>query len=164
MDMSKLVWVFAIIAVIVVGWLLTSGGTEFMYKQYTESTPGVDEAQDKRDEAGLTRLGGYLLRTFRYERASEVYEAAIKRYPIDLYPDSEHYYMNIYNQSKAYEKMDEWEKAADNLMYLRDVDADQYDERVPNFDQLNGELMRIVEVHELPLSKYNTGTRPERSE
>ena len=159
MDMSKLVWAFAIVAVIVVGWLLTSGGTEFMYKQYTESTPGVDEAQDKRDEAGLSRLGGYLLRTFRYERAAEVYEAAIKRYP-----NSKNYYMNIYNQAKAYQKMEEWEKAADNLMYLRDVDGDQYDERVPNFDQLNGELSRIVEVHGLLPSKYPAGTRPKRSE
>ena len=159
MDMSKLVWAFAIVAVIVVGWLLTSGGTEFMYKQYTEATPGLDDGQDKRDEAGLTRLGNYLMRTFRYERASEVYEAAIKRYP-----NSKNYYMNVYRQAQAYRKMDEVEKAADNLMYLRDIDADQYDERVPNFDQINGELMRIVEVNGLSPTKYAATDRPARAE
>ena len=81
MDLSGLKWPIIIVVVVGVGWLLSSGGTNYMYKNFTTAEVGADPARDKTDEAGLSRLGGFMLKTFRYEKAEEVFATAVSRYP-----------------------------------------------------------------------------------
>ena len=144
MDMSKLKWVVIIAIVVGVGWLMTEGGVTYMYKNFTKAITGEDEEQDKRDEAGLTRLAGYLLMTYRYDRAKEVYETAIKRYP-----DGKNAWFNYYKLARCEQKLGNYQTTADILHMLWDRDADQFDERVPNRAILEGRGQRLVEVHDL---------------
>ncbi len=153
MDMSKIVWPVIILAVVGLGWLGTSGGTSYMYKQYTKSTVGEDVNKDVKNEASLSKLAGFLMKTFQYKRAAEYYQTAIDRYTTES-SVGKNYWMNIYNQTRCYEKLDDNDKAADNLVYLRDNNADGIDERVPDYDTLNLRLQKLVEVFQLDPVKY----------
>lgn len=145
MDMSKIVYPLIIVAVIGGGWLLTSGGVNWQFKKYTEATPGQDVEQDVLDEKGLSKLGGFLLGTLRFERASEVYEKAIERYP-----NGANIWWNYYQLARCYEKMEKYKEAVELLSYLSNEDGDSYDERVPNRDNLDLRIQKLVEVHEIP--------------
>lgn len=153
MDMSKIIWPVIILAVAGLGWLGTSGGTSYLYKQYTKSTVGEDVDKDVKNEASLSKLAGFLMRTFQYKRAADYYQAAIEQFRTDK-SVGKNYWMNIYNQARCYEKLDEYEKAADNLVYLRDMNGDGQDERVPDYDTLNLRLQKLVEVNQLDPVKY----------
>lgn len=146
MDLSILKWPLIILVVAGVGWLLTEGGVNYMYNSFTEGAVGEDVQKDEFNESGLYRLGGYLMMTFRYARAAEVYEASV-----DRYPNGENYWMAYYNLARAYEKLEKYQQAVDILGYLRNEDGDQHDERVPDVQTLTFRLETLVEMHQLTM-------------
>ena len=146
MDLSILKWPLIILVVVGVGWLLTEGGVNYMYNSFTEGTVGEDVEKDEFNEGGLYRLGGYLMMTFRYARAAEVYETSV-----DRYPNGANYWMAYYNLARAYEKLEKYQQAVDILGYLRNEDGDQYDERVPDVQTLTFRLETLVEMHQLTM-------------
>ena len=81
MDLSRLKWPLIIIVVVGVGWLLTDGGVRYLRAKFTEGEVGVDPKQDEFNEAGLTNLAGFLIKTFRYAPAEQVLLDAMERYP-----------------------------------------------------------------------------------
>ena len=82
------------------GWLLTSGGVNFMVNNFTKDTPGIDAAKDMTNEAGLSHVGGYLLLTWQWQKASDVLDTAVQRYP-----DGANYYYNLYRIGRCQERM-----------------------------------------------------------
>ena len=146
MDLSILKWPLIVLVIVGVGWLLTEGGVNYMYKNFTEGPVGEDVEKDEFNENGLYRLGGYLMMTFRYARAAEVYETTV-----DRYPKGANFWMAYYNLARAYEKMEKYQQAVDILGYLRNEDGDQYDERVPDVQTLTFRLETLVEMHQLTM-------------
>lgn len=144
MDMSKIVYPLIIAGIIGVGWLFTSGGVDFMYNKFTSGEVGSDEEVDKTNEAGLARLGGYLMKIMRYERANDCFSAAIERYP-----NGENVWHNYYRKAKCLEKADDYAGSAEILQMLVSYDANKIDERVPHSDNLGLRLQKLIEVHEL---------------
>lgn len=145
MDLSGLKWPLIILVVVVVGWLLSSGGVSWMEKNFTKATPGQNTTRDKTDEAGLSRLGGYCLYLWRYERAAGLFESAIDRYG----EDGANYWYNLYRLAKCYEKMERYQDSYDVLEQLITANASQYDDRVPENDNLSLRANKLKEVHEL---------------
>ncbi len=144
MDLSGLKWPIIVLVVVVVGWLLSSGGVNWMEKNFTKSVPGQDEKRDISDEAGLSRLGGYCMYLFRYERAAGIFEKAI-----DRYPNGANYYYNKYCLARCYEKMDRFQDSYDILIELIAENPSAVDKRVNNNDILNLRAQKLKEVHNL---------------
>lgn len=144
MDLSGLKWPLIIVLVVGVGWLFTSGGVNWMQAQAMKNTPGVDENQDKLDEATLSRLGGYMVRMWRYEKAVELLESACERYPAGA-----NYWYNVYRLHTCYERMGQADRAIELLDYLVANGASQYDSRVPENDNLNLRANKLRETFEL---------------
>lgn len=144
MDLSKLKWALIIAAVVGIGWLLTGAGTDYMFNKFTEGYPGIDLDKDEINELGLSRLGGFMMMTFRYARAQEAYEAAIERYP-----DGKNVWNNYYQLARALERQEDYRGAARVINLLRVENADQYDERVPDVATLELRLRKLIEVHEM---------------
>jgi len=109
MDLSGLKWPLIIVLVVGGGWLFTSGGVNWMQSQAMKNTPGVDENQDKLDEATLSRLGGYMLRMWRYDKAIELMEAAC-----DRYPGGANFWYNVYRLHTCYERKGHLRRAVGN--------------------------------------------------
>ena len=144
MDLSGLKWPI-ILAVVIGGiWLLSSGGTNFMIKNFTKAQPGADPARDKTDEAGLSRIGGFLMKTFRYEKAFEVFDTAATRYP-----NGANVLYNRYRMAKCAEKMEKYNLSVNILESLMAMDAHSIDDRVPPRDILRPRAEKLIEVHEL---------------
>ena len=144
MDVSKLIWALVIVAVIGGGWLFTSGGVNYMYKNATEATVGQDVERDKIDEATLSKWGGFLLSTFQYEKARKFYQTAVERYPTGA-----NVWWNYYQLARAHEKLENYRDAVNILTQLRDQDADSHDERVPERDNLDLRIQKLKEVHDI---------------
>ena len=144
MDLSKLKWVLIAAIVIAGGWLVTEGGVNWVYKKATEATPGTNPEKDKIDESTLSRYGGFLLSTFRYEKAKKFYQSAI-----DRYPDGDKLWWNYYQMARCEEKLYNYQRAADILHMLWTEDADQYDERVPGRPRLKLRLDTLIELNDL---------------
>ncbi|HPO13026.1 MAG TPA: tetratricopeptide repeat protein [Candidatus Hydrogenedentes bacterium] len=142
MDLSGLKWPLIIVVVVVVGWLLSSGGVNWMEKNFTKSVPGQDEKRDISDEAGLARLGGYCMYLFRYEKAASIFEKAI-----DRYPNGANYYYCKYCLARCYEKMDRYQDSYNILLDLIAANASEVDKRVNNNDVLNLRAQKLKEVH-----------------
>ena len=87
---------------------------------------------------------GFLLTTFRYERAAEVYQAAI-----DRYQNGENVWWNLYQLARCQEKLELYEEAVKTLSLLRDQNADGFDERVPDFNNLDLRIQKLIEIHEI---------------
>jgi tetratricopeptide (TPR) repeat protein len=153
MDLSKLKWVVIILVVVGGGWLLTSGGINWVYNQATDAVPGVDPAKDKTDEAMLSKYGGFLLTTFRYEGAKKFYRTAVERYP-----EGANAWWNYYQLARCEEKLGNYKEACDILFMLWEQNADQYDERVPDMATLRLRLDKLIEIHELPHHWYPGGS------
>ena len=51
MDLSRLKWPIIIIVVALAGWLMTEGGTNWIYKNLTATPPGTDQKADEANEA-----------------------------------------------------------------------------------------------------------------
>lgn len=145
MDLSFVKWPILIVVVGSLGFFLSPPGIDYMYSRITSEAPGVDPKRDAANEASLTRLGGLVLTTFRYERAAEIYRAAVKRYP-----DGKNNLYNWYQLARCYEKQEKFAEAVDILVMLRDKDADTQDERIPSPTQLEHRIQKLIELHQLP--------------
>ena len=144
MDLSKLKWVIIAAIVIGGGWLVTEGGINWIFDNATEADPGNDPEKDENDEGTLSRYGGFLMATFRYEKAKKFYQTAI-----DRYPEGDNIWWNYYQMARCEEKLYEYQRAADILHMLWTEDADQYDERVPDMATLKLRLDKMIEVNDL---------------
>jgi hypothetical protein len=155
MDLSFLKWPVIIAVVGGVIWLLSEGGVNYMEKRFTAEPPGQDAAIDKVNEAGLSRLAGYLMFTFRYERANRIMQTCAERYP-----EGENYWHNLFRRARLHERMADattdpvkvemhYQAALEILRHLMDVNAHDQDERVPEFDVLRLRAEKIAEVNEL---------------
>jgi len=144
MDLSKLKWPLIIALVVGVGWLLSEGGVNYMHKKFTSVAPGQDANTDKMNEAGLTKLGTFLLKTFRYEKALAVMEDAVH-----LYPDGGDALFNEYRMAKCAEKLGDYQRSIDILGHLMDIEAGAVDERVPSNAHLDLRRNKLMETHDL---------------
>jgi tetratricopeptide (TPR) repeat protein len=149
MDLSWLKWLVIVLVIFGVGWLVTAGGVNYMYNRATAGAVGVDAGKDKVNEATLTRYGGFLLSTFRYEGAKKFYNAALQRYP-----SGNNRFWNRYQLARCHEKLDEMEESVNLLLYLHDEDANQYDSRIPNQDTLKLRIQKLIEVNQLDLDPF----------
>lgn len=144
MDLSRLKWPIIILVVVGAGWLTSSGGVNYMYNNFTKAEPGAEPARDKSDEAGLSRLGGFVLMTFRYEKAEEIFSTAITRYP-----GGANLWYNQYRLAKCKEKLEKYAEAVELLEGLIAADASSSDPRVPGADILRPRTDKLIEVHEI---------------
>lgn len=144
MDLSGLKWPLIIVVVGFVGWLGTSGGINWMVNNATKAQPGVDAERDVLDEATLTKVGGYLMMLWKYERAIEVMELAL-----DRYPNGKNAYYNYYRLVRCYERLGNNQHAYDILKDLMSMQAWEYDSRVPSQDGLAHNAQKLQELHEL---------------
>lgn len=145
MDLSGLKWPLIIVIVVAIGWLASSGGVNWMVKQATKATPGQDQAQDVKDEARLSKISGYLMILWRYERAAEVLNDCFARYGAS----GANYWHNKYRMVKCQEKMENYQQAYNILQELLAAQAWTYDKRVPDMDNLSLRASKLKEVHEL---------------
>ncbi|HQH52842.1 MAG TPA: hypothetical protein PKY01_10490 [Candidatus Hydrogenedentes bacterium] len=146
MDLSRFKWPIIILIVIGVFWLLSSPGINFLHKKFTSVKPGEDAKVDKATEAGLSRLGGFLIKTFRYEKGYEVLTDACNMYPEGV---GANYWYNQYRMAKCLEKMDRVREALQILDFLYANDIHAVDERVPPQDVLKLRLDKLQEIHGL---------------
>ncbi|MBN2312211.1 MAG: hypothetical protein JXR94_24745 [Candidatus Hydrogenedentes bacterium] len=144
MDLSQLKWPLIVVVIVLGWWLISDPGVDFMYKRFTQEAPGYDVEKDKVNEAGLSRLGGFLLKTFRYKRCQEVLQRSI-----DLYPEGANALYNQYRLAKCAEKLDNYVEAVRILDYLRSIDAHTVDKRVPEKENLKLRADKLRETHEL---------------
>ena len=144
MDLSRLKWPLIIFIVAAIGWLGTAGGVSWMENKFSQGTPGANAEQDAANEMGLSRLGGFLLKTFRYARAEEVFQKAM-----DRYPTGSEYWYNMYRQVKVKEKLGKQAEAVQLLKQLIAANANSIDSRVPENDNLNLRAEKLIEVNEL---------------
>ncbi|HUW60894.1 MAG TPA: hypothetical protein VMZ06_07785 [Candidatus Bathyarchaeia archaeon] len=142
MDLSFLKWPIIIVVVVGGGWLLTSGGVNFMYNKFTATPPGADAKADAVNEAGLSKLGGYCLKTFQYEKAMLMFSTAC-----DLYPQGANFYYSKYRMAKCAEKMDDVPQAVALLRALIQVNANSIDSRVPENDNLRARSDKLEAVN-----------------
>lgn len=145
MDLSGLKWPIIIVVIVVGGWLLTSGGVNWLFNQATKATPGIDAARDVRDEAMLSRLGGYQMMLWKYGKAIECFEAARNRYG----EGGKNYWYNTYREVRCYERLGQPEAAVAALTYLIDSGAHEKDARVPEADNLGLTRNKLNETFEL---------------
>ena len=145
MDLSGFKWPAIIFAVVAVLWLVSSGGADYMVGSFTKATVGQDAARDKSDEAGLTSVGGYLMWTLRYEKAAEVLGKVTERYGTK----GANYYYNQLRLAKCWEKLGKMQKAYNIIRDLAEVNAKQYDDRLPSQAELGGRAAKLKEVNNL---------------
>jgi len=145
MDLSGLKWPLIIAVIVLIGWLMSSGGVNFMVNKFSAATPGNDIERDKTDEAGLSKVAGYLLFLWRYEKAAAVMELSMDRYG----EVGANYWHNYYRLVKCYEKMKDYQRSYNILQELIAVNASQFDDRVPENDNLSLRATKLKEVHEL---------------
>lgn len=144
MDLSFLKWPIIIGVVVLIGWLGSSGGVNYMFTKFTADTPGTDAQKDEVNEAGLTRLGGYCLMLFKYDKAMSIFETAISRYP-----QGKNVWYNKYRMVKCAEKLNQNDKAVAIMKELMATNASQQDNRVPDNDNLRLRSEKLIEVNEL---------------
>lgn len=145
MDLSGLKWPLIIVVILGIGWLGSSGGVEWMIKQSTKAVPGADAAQDVKDEARLSKVAGYVMMLWRYEKAAEVMNTSFDRYG----KTGANYWHNAYRMVKCQEKMGDYQAAYDILNELLAAQAWKIDPRVPDFDNLNLRASKLKELYEL---------------
>lgn len=145
MDLSGLKWPLIIVVVLFLGWLCTSGGINWMVSKSTEAQVGANPEQDIIDEARLTKLAGFVLWQFQYEKAGEIMMIAINRYGMD----GPNFFYNQYRLVKCYEKVENYEKASQILTALIGAQAWTIDDRVPEMDNLALRREKLKETHEL---------------
>jgi len=144
MNLSFLKWPIIIGAVVGIGWLLSSSGVSYMYKNYADAEVGANDQEDERNEAGLSRIGRYSLMLFKYQQALEIFE-----FTVDKYPEGNNVWYNLYQMVRCAEKVEDFEKARDLLDVLIEADANSYDERVPINDNLKLRRDKLVEMYDL---------------
>ncbi len=145
MDLSGFKWPAIIIGVAVVLWLGTSGGVNYMVNNFTKATPGQNVAKDESDEAGLTEVGGYLMFMMNYGRAAAVLNLATERYGTQ----GANYYYNQFCLAKCWEKLGKMQDSYKIIHDLADINAKQYDDRIPSQENLNTRATRLKEENNL---------------
>ena len=145
MDLSGLKWPVVIAVLVGLGWLFTSGGVNWMYGSFTEASPGIDEQQDLRDEAGLTKLASYTYHLWKWETTIQIIETCAERYG-DWGPN---YWFNLERLSTCYERIGDYQTSYDILQDLMNADAHEIDSRVGNFDNLSMRAAKLKEMYEL---------------
>ena len=149
MELSRLKWPIIIVVVVGIGWLLTSPGVDYMHRKFTQD-PGDDAQKAKAYDAGLSRLGGYLMMTFQFGKAETVLHDALLLYgPNGQFGVGENHYFNYYRLATVKEHLNKIRESVDILGDLMDVNARQYDVRVPEIDVLNLRRNKLIEMHEL---------------
>jgi hypothetical protein len=147
MDLSFLKWPVIILVVAGGAWLVTDGGVNYMINQFKQSTPGEDESRDRVDEAGLSRVAGFLLLTFRYQKADEVLTYLTQNYvPAN---GAEHYWHNLYRLAKCKEKQGNYSMAVSIMQELAHRDAHTMDDRVARPEVLRLRAEKLMETHEI---------------
>ncbi|HDP34578.1 MAG TPA: hypothetical protein ENN29_05655 [Candidatus Hydrogenedentes bacterium] len=146
MDLSGLKWPLIIVVIVGIAFLASSPGVNYMVNNFTKAAPGQDPERDRIDEAGLTRVGGYLMYLWHYERAMAVMQMAIDRYG----PEGANYWYNKYRIARCLDRLHRYKASYDVLQELINVEASQYDNRVPGNDNLRARAAKLKEVHELP--------------
>jgi tetratricopeptide (TPR) repeat protein len=144
MDLSGLKWPLIIVVIVAIVWLGTSGGVNWMISRATAAQPGVDAAQDERDEASLTRIGDYLFMLWRWEKALGVYETCIDRYG----ENGRNYWYTLYQVANCHDRMQNYQITYDILQELIAIDAYNKDERVPNSDNLRLRADKLKEMYD----------------
>ncbi len=145
MDLSGLKWPIIIVVIVGIGFLASSPGVDYMVRNFTQAVPGEDPDRDKIDEAGLSRVAGYLMYLWRYERAMAVMQMAINRYG----PQGANYWHNKYRIARCLDRLQRYRESHDVLQELIQAEASQFDDRVPNNDNLRLRAAKLKEVHEL---------------
>lgn len=145
MDLSGLKWPAIILVVAIVGWLLSSGGVNWMIGNFSKSTVGQDAKRDIRDEAGLSRVGGFLYSTWRWEKAAYVFDLARSRYSTT----GKNYYYNTYRLARCYDRLKRYQETVNLYRELSGVEAHSIDRRVPYTDSIIKWTQELVEMHGL---------------
>lgn len=145
MDLSGLKWPLIVLVIVGIGFLASSPGVNWMVSRYTQATPGQDTNRDVKDEAGLSRVGGYLLFQWRYQKALEVMQTAVNRYGTA----GANYWHNLYRMAKCLEKLDRMQESYDILKELIAANAHEIDKRVAANDNLTLRATKLKEVHNL---------------
>ncbi|MCF6284797.1 MAG: hypothetical protein L3K26_06380 [Candidatus Hydrogenedentes bacterium] len=145
MDLSGLKWPAIIVVIVGLGWLFTSGGVNWMYGNLTAASPGIDEQQDLRDEAGLTSLAGYTYHIWKWRATIDIIETSVERYG-EWGPN---YYFNLERLSTCYERIGDQQTSYNILRDLMDANAHEIDSRVGNNDNLSMRAAKLREMYEL---------------
>ena len=145
MDLSKVVWVVVIGAIVGGVWLFTDGGMNKAYEESTKSLVGNNPDQDVIDEAVLSKYGDTCLATLRYEKAKKFYTAATERYGAS----GKNYWWNMQQLAKCEEKLEN-EMATMQILHMLWVeDGDAHDERVSSRPQIKARLTKLIELNGL---------------
>jgi hypothetical protein len=150
MDLSKIIWVVVIVALVGGGWLLTGSGMDRAYKESTKNLPGTFPEQDIIDEAILSKYAGYNMTLTRHQEAKKFYTAAVERYGVA----GKNYWWNLYQIAQIEQKAGNDQIALDILYELWKQDGDQYDERVPGRDTLKLRIAKILELNQIDPGHY----------
>jgi hypothetical protein len=145
MDLSVLKWPLIILIVVAVGWFVTDGGTSYVINQLKQHTPGEDESADRLNEASLSRMAGFLIWTFRYQKADEVLTYLTQTYVPAR--GAEDYWYNLYRLALCKEKQGQYPLAVSILRDLAHRNANSQDSRVPGFDVLRLRSEKLMETH-----------------
>jgi len=145
MDLSWLKWPLIIVVIVGIAFLFSSPGINYMVGRFTQAVPGQNPEIDARDEAGLSRIGGYLLFLWRYQRSYQVMKTAVDRYG----ESGANYWYNKYRMAKCLEKMGRIQESVDLLEELMAANAHEIDKRVAENENLRLRTTRLKEVHEL---------------
>jgi hypothetical protein len=155
MDLTFLKWPLIIIIVGALIWLFTDGGLNWMESSLLAKPYGEDAQVDETTEARMSKLAGYLNRTFRSERADQLLIVCAERFP-----DGKNYYNNLYRRARIHERLGNtksnpddqlvhFNNALDFLYILIDDDAHTIDERVPPINALRRRATDIAERNSL---------------
>ena len=144
MDLSFLKWPIILGVIALVVFLASNSGVNFMVKKFSADTPGVDIKKDEINEAGLSRVGGYCLRLVKFQKANEIFNLAVSRYP-----NGKNALYNKYRMIRCAEKMGEFQRAVNIMRELIAVNASTVDSRVADNDNLRLRSEKLIEMHEL---------------
>lgn len=154
MDLSKVKWV--VLAVVVIGgiFLVTEPGVNYMIGRFSATTSGADAKRDELNEAGLSRVGTFLMMTGRYAKADEVFDLAYEKFPNGVNAD-----YNYFRQARCAEKKKDFERAVRILEDLIAANAHSKDPRIPESDALRLRADKLIETHELGEIKPRSSQR-----
>jgi tetratricopeptide (TPR) repeat protein len=139
-------WVVLVLVLAGLAVLASDYGVDRLHARFVE---GAEDETPKANESKLTHLGNFLLKTFRYERAEEVLEDALR-----LYPEGENQYYNQYLLSLVKEELGKAQETVELLEPLIENNVHQeLDERVPEKKVLELRRNRLVRDHELARSE-----------
>lgn len=144
MDLSFLKWPIIILVVVGIGFLFTSPGVNWLVNGYTKSTVGENAAKDMSDESGLTRVGGYLLYTWQYQKAYNVMNLAVQRYGAN----GRNYHYNLYRMARCLDRLERYKESYDILQLLIQANASEFDGRVADNDNLHLRASKLKEMYE----------------